>query len=143
MKKYSKEEIQNQLQNILSKHSSTQSHVESVESEFYNTFEMNTYSFDVLGSKLYVVTQSDHQPYIQEYIDSVNAGMPNKEVVIRRYATESKMSESFIDRVLGQMNQVSANPTLGIIGELNRIEHDLKPILDALERDKKIDDLLN
>jgi hypothetical protein len=140
MKKYSKEEIQNQLQNILSKHSSTQSHVESVESEFYNTFEMNTYSFDVLGSKLYVVTQSDHQPYIQEYIDSVNAGMPNKEVVIRRYATESKMSESFIDRVLGQMNQVSAN---GIIGELNRIEHDLKPILDALERDKKIDDLLN
>jgi hypothetical protein len=41
------------------------------------------------------------------------------------------------------MNQVSANPTLGIIGELNRIEHDLKPILDALERDKKIDDLLN
>jgi hypothetical protein len=42
MKKYSKEEIQNQLQNILSKHSSTQSHVESVESEFYNIFEMNT-----------------------------------------------------------------------------------------------------
>jgi len=143
MKKYSKEEIQNQLQNILTKHSSTQSHVESVESEFYNTFEMNTYSFDVLGSKLYVVTRSDHRPYIQEYIDSVNAGMPNKEAVIRRYTTESKMSESFIDRVLGQMNQVSPNPTLGIIGELNRIEHDLKPLLDALERDKKIDDLLN
>jgi hypothetical protein len=64
------------------------------------TLPILPHSFDVLGSKLYVVTRSDHQLYIQEYIDSVNAGMPNKEVVIRRYATESKMSESFIDPLI-------------------------------------------
>jgi hypothetical protein len=30
-----------------------------------------------------------------------------------------------------------------IIGELNRIELDLKPLLDAQKRDQKIDNLLN
>jgi hypothetical protein len=107
------------------------------------TIEMKVYSFDVLGSKLYVVTQSDHVPYIQEYIDSVNNGTPDKEGVIRKYATQhQKMSESLIDRMINQSGNVQSLP-IRIIGELNKIELDLKPLLDAQIRDKKIQNLLD
>ena len=74
MKQYSKEEIQNQLQSILNQYNQTahlsptqsQSHIQTQmsrsESELnlgeIPTIEMKVYSFDVLGSKLYVVTQS-------------------------------------------------------------------------------------
>lgn len=109
------------------------------------TIEMKVYSFDVLGSKLYVVTQSDHLSYIQEYIDSINAGKPDKDGVIRRYAIEyQRMSESLIDRLLNQVgkNSLSQLP-IRIISELNKIELDLKPLLDAQKRDQKIDNLLD
>lgn len=149
MKQYGKEEIQNQLQNILSKHSSTQSHIESrLKLDDIPTIEMKIYSFDVLGSKLYVITRSDHRPYIQEYIDSINNGAPDKDRVIRKYAIEyQKMSESLIDRMLGQVgsNLQSGYTSLpiGIISELNKIELDLRPLLDAQKRDQKIDNLLH
>jgi hypothetical protein len=147
MKQYSKEEIQNQLQNILSKHSSTQSHIESQKLDDIPTIEMKVYSFDVLGSKLYVITRSDHRPYIQEYIDSINNGSPDKDRVIRKYAIEyQKMSESLIDRMLDQVGSPQSGYTslpIGIISELNKIELDLKPLLDAQKRDQKIDNLLH
>jgi hypothetical protein len=157
MKQYSKEEIQNQLETILGKYNSaTQSHIQTQmsrsESELnldeIPTIEMKVYSFDVLGSKLYVVTQSDHLKYIQEYIDSINAGKPDKDGVIRRYAIEyQRMSESLIDRMLSQLRTdiqsgYSSLP-IRIISELNKIELDLKPLLDAQKRDQKIDNLLD
>ena len=111
----------------------------------YETIEMKVYSFDVLGSKLYVMTQSDHLPYIQEYIDSINNGNPDKEGVIRKYAIQfQNMSESLIDKLLSKPILTGANPIpVRIIGELNKIESDLKPILEAQKRDKKIENLLN
>ena len=86
MRKYSKEEISNQLQNILNQYNQSahlsptqsQSHIQTQMSRDLDnldeipTIEMKVYSFDVLGSKLYVVTQSNHLPYIQQYIDSIN-----------------------------------------------------------------------
>jgi len=109
------------------------------------TIEMKVYSFDVLGSKLYVVTQSDHVPYIQEYIDSINNGTPDKEGVIRKYATQhQKMSESLIDRLITLSNGKGINSLpIRIISELNKIELDIKPLLDAQMRDKKIQNLLD
>ena len=156
MKQYSKEEIQNQLETILGKYNSatqSQSHIQTQmsrsESELnlgeIPTIEMKVYSFDVLGSKLYVVTQSDHLSYIQEYIDSINTGKPDKDGVIRRYAMEyQKMSESLIDRLLNQVGKSSLSQLpVRIISELNKIELDLKPLLDAQKRDKKINDLFD
>lgn len=155
MKQYSKEEIQNQLETILGKYNSAtqSSHIQTqmsrseseLNSDEIPTIEMKVYSFDVLGSKLYVVTQSDHLSYIQEYIDSINAGKPDKDGVIRRYAMEyQRMSESLIDRLLNQVgkNSLSQLP-VRIISELNKIELDLKPLLDAQKRDQKINDLLD
>lgn len=111
------------------------------------TIEVKVYSFDVLGNKLYVTTQLDHLPYIKEYIDSINNGNPNKEGVIRKYAIEhQKISESLLDRIINQMGngaQSFQSLPIGIIGELNKIESYLKPLLDAQKRDKKIDDLLD
>ena len=164
MKQITKEEVQNQLQSILNQYNQTahlsptqsQSHIQTQmsrsESELnlgeIPTIEMKVYSFDVLGSKLYVFTQSDHLSYIQEYIDSINAGKPDKDAVIRRYAMEyQKMSESLIDRLLSQVrtNIQSGYSSLPvrIISELNKIELDLKPLLDAQKRDQKINDLLD
>ena len=153
MKQITKEEVQNQLQNILNqyKQNPNQSHIQTQMSrdtdnlEEIPTIEMKVYSFDVLGSKLYVVTQSDHLSYIQEYIDSINAGKPDKDAVIRRYAMEyQKMSESLIDRLLNQVGKSSLSQLpVRIISELNKIELDLKPLLDAQKRDQKINDLLD
>jgi len=161
MKQITKEEVQNQLQSILNQYNQTahlsltqsQSHIQTQmsrsESELnlgeIPTIEMKVYSFDVLGSKLYVVTQSDHLSYIQEYIDSINAGKPDKDGVIRRYAMEyQKMSESLIDRLLNQVGKSSLSQLpVRIISELNKIELDLKPLLDAQKRDQKINDLLD
>lgn len=153
MKQYSKEEIQNQLETILGKYNSAtqSSHIQTQMSRDTDnlgeipTLEMKVYSFDVLGSKLYVVTQSDHLSYIQEYIDSINAGKPDKDGVIRRYAMEyQKMSESLIDRLLNQIGKSSLSQLpVRIISELNKIELDLKPLLDAQKRDQKINDLLD
>jgi hypothetical protein len=57
------------------------------------------------------------------------------------------MSESLIDRMLGQVgsNLQSGYTSLpiGIISELNKIELDLRPLLDAQKRDQKIDNLLH
>lgn len=164
MKQITKEEVQNQLQTILNQYNQTahlsptqsQSHIQTQmsrsESELnlgeISTIEMKVHSFDVLGSKLYVLTQSDHLSYIQEYIDSINDGKPDKDGVIRRYAMEyQKMSESLIDRLLSQVNNkgkssISQLP-VRIIGELNKIESDLKPLLDAQKRDQKINNLLD
>jgi hypothetical protein len=155
MKQITKEEVQNQLQSILNqyKQNPNQSHIQTQmsrnESELnlgeIPTIEMKMYSFDVLGSKLYVVTQSDHLPYIQEYIDSINAGNPDKDGVIIKYAMEyQKMSESLIDRLLNQVGKSSVSQLpVRIISELNKIELDLKPLLDAQKRDQKITDLLD
>jgi hypothetical protein len=156
MKQYSKEEITNQLETILGKYNSAtqSSHIQTQMSRDMDnldeipTIEMKVYSFDVLGGKLYVVTQSNHLPYIQEYIDSINAGNPDKDGVIRKYAIEyQKMSESILDRMLSQVRtNIQSGYTslpIRIIGELNRIELDLKPLLDAQKRDQKIDNLLN
>lgn len=153
MKNYSKEEIQNQLETILGKYNSAtqSSHIQTQMSRGLDnsseipTIEVKVHSFDVLGNKLYVLTQSDHLSYIQEYIDSINAGNPDKDGVIRRYAIEyQKMSPSLIDRLLEQVgkNPLSQLP-VRIISELNKIELDLKPLLDAQKRDKKIDGLLD
>lgn len=156
MKQITKEEVENQLQSILNqyKQNPNQSHIQTQMSRDTDnlgeipTIEMKVYSFDVLGHKLYVVTQSDHQSYIQEYIDSINAGKPDKDGVIRRYAMEyQKMSESLIDRLLSQVrtNIQSGYSSLPvrIISELNKIELDVKPLLDAQKRDQKINDLLD
>lgn len=164
MKQYSKEEITNQLETILGKYkSATQSsHIQTqmsrdmdnldeiptIEMNEIPTIEMKVYSFDVLGGKLYVVTESNHLPYIQEYIDSINAGNPDKDSVIRKYAIEyQKISESILDRMLSQVRtNIQSGYTslpIRIIGELNKIELDLKPLLDAQKRDQKIDNLLN
>ena len=156
MKQITKEEVQNQLQNILNqyKQNPNQSHIQtqmSIDTDNLGeipTIEMKVYSFDVLGSKIYIVTQSDHLSYIQEYIDSINAGKPDKDGVIRRYAMEyQKMSESLIDRLLSQVRTdihsgYSSLP-IRIISELNKLELDLKPLLDAQKRDQKINDLLD
>jgi hypothetical protein len=155
MKQYSKE-ITNQLETILGKYNSAtqSSHIQAQMSRDMDnldempTIEMKVYSFDVLGGKLYVVTQSNHLPYIQEYIDSINAGNPDKDGVIRKYAIEyQKMSESILDRMLSQVrtniHSGYASLPIRIIGELNKIELDLKPLLDAQKRDQKIDNLLN
>ena len=86
--------------------------------------------------------------YIQQYIDSINAGNPDKDSVIRKYAIEyQKMSESILDRMLSQVRtDIHSGYTslpIRIIGELNRIELDLKPLLDAQKRDQKIENILN
>jgi hypothetical protein len=112
------------------------------------TIDTRVYSFDVLGSRIYVVTQSEHRKYIQDYIDSINSGKPDKDGIIRKYAIEyQKMSESILDRMLGQVrtniHSGYASLPIRIIGELNRIELDLKPLLDAQKRDQKIENLLN
>lgn len=156
MKQLSKEEIQNQLETILGKYNSAtqSSHIQTQMSrELDNigdipTIEMKIYSFDVLGSKLYFFTQPDHLPYIQEYIDSINAGNPDKDGAIRKYAIEyQKMSESQIDKMLSQVrtNIQSGYSSLPIriISELNKIESDLSPLLDAQKRDQKINNILN
>jgi hypothetical protein len=162
MRRYSKEEINNQLQNILNQYNQSahlsptqsQSHIQTQMSRDLDnldeipTIEMKVYSFDVLGSNLYVVTQSNHLPYIQQYIDSINAGNPDKDSVIRKYAIEyQKMSESILDRMLSQVKtSIHSGYTslpIRIIGELNRIESDLKPLLDAQKRDQKIENILN
>ena len=162
MRQYSKEEINNQLQNILNQYNQSahlsptqsQSHIQTQMSRDLDnldeipTIEMKVYSFDVLGSKLYVMTQSNHLPYIQQYIDSINAGNPDKDSVIRKYAIEyQKMSESILDRMLSQVKtSIHSGYTslpIRIIGELNRIESDLKPLLDAQKRDQKIENILN
>ena len=110
--------------------------------------EVKLYKFNVLGSKLYVTTQSDHLSYIQEYIDSINSGKPDKNGVIKKYAIEyQKMSESLLDRMLSQVGSdhksgYSLLP-IRITSELNKIESDIKPLLDAQKRDQKIDNLLN
>ena len=162
MRQYSKEEINNQLQNILNQYNQSahlsptqsQSHIQTQMSRDLDnldeipTIEMKVYSFDVLGSKLYVYAQSDHLTYIQQYIDSINAGNPDKDSVIRKYAIEyQKMSESILDRMLSQVRtDIHSGYTslpIRIIGELNRIELDLKPLLDAQKRDQKIENILN
>lgn len=157
MKQMTKEEVQSQLESILKQYnqsaqlSSTQSHIQTQMSRDVDnldelpTIGMKVYPFDVLGSKLYVVTQSDHISYIQEYIDSINSGKPDKDGVIRKYAMEyQKMSESLIDRLLNQLGNSSLSQLpIRIISELNRIELDLKPLLDAQKRDQKITDLLD
>lgn len=154
MKQLSKEEIQNQLETILGKYNSTtqSSHIQTQMSRENSgdipTIEMKIYSFDVLGSKLYFFTQPDHLPYIQEYIDSINAGNPDKDGVIRKYAIEyQRMSESLIDKMLSQVRtDIQSGYTslpIRIISELNKIESDLSPLLDAQKRDKKIDNILN
>ena len=162
MRQYSKEEINNQLQNILNQYNQSahlsptqsQSHIQTqMNRDLDNldeipTIEMKVYSFDVLGSKLYVVTHSNHLPYIQQYIDSINAGNPDKDSVIRKYAIEyQKMSESILDRMLSQVRtSIHSGYTslpIRIIGELNIIESDLKPLLDAQKRDQKIENILN
>jgi hypothetical protein len=151
MKSY-KEEIQNGLETILSKYNSAtqSSHIQTQMDNLDEipTIEMKVYSFDVLGSKLYVYAQSDQLTYIQEYIDSINDGKPDKDGVIRNYAIEyQKMSESILDRMLSQVrtniHSGYASLPIRIIGELNRIELDLKPLLDAQKRDQKIENLLN
>lgn len=127
-------ELPTELQNILNQYNQT-SHLSPTQSQSNkqdisfepdevptHTIEMKVYSFDVLGSKLYILTKSDHLPYIQDYINTINSGKPDKDMVIRKYAIEyQKMSESL----------------------LNRIELDLKSILDAQKRDQKINDILD
>jgi hypothetical protein len=142
MKQYNKENSSTQSSHIQTQMSRDLDNFDNI-----STIEIKIYPFDVLGSKLYVVTQPNHLPYIQEYIDSINAGNPDKDRVIRRYAIEyQKMSESLIDRMLSKVgsNLHSGYTSLPIriIGELNIIESDLKPILDAQKRDQKINDLL-
>ena len=107
---------------------------------------MKVYTFDVFNYKLYVVTQIDHVPYIQKYIDTINNGNPDKDSIIREYAINNQnMSESLIERILNNKNNnvFSGKQYSGIYSELDRVEHDLKHIIDALKRDKKINNLLD
>ena len=143
------ENIPKELQDIIDKHQMTpmkrtlDDHLSQGE---VPTIEMKVCTFDVFNSKLFIVTQTDHEPYIQKYIDSVNNGNPDKDSVIREYAINNQhMSESLIDRLLNNKknNVISGKFYSGIYSELNRVEHDLKPILEALKRDKKIDNLLD
>lgn len=125
-----KEEIQNQLNKILQ--NSNISMRDPNDLDEIPTMEIKTYSFDVLGYKLYVITQTDHLPYIKDYINSVNSGNPDKEGVIKKYAMEyQNMSESLIENLLKKHNGFYNSIPVRIIGELNQIERDLKPLLDA------------
>ncbi len=138
--------IPKELQDILDKHTPmSRSNTQNIlDDQNVPTIEMKVYSFDVFNNKLFVITQTDHIPYIQKYIDTVNNGNPDKDSVIREYAINQNMSESLIDRLLNNKNN---NTIIGLPGrlysELNRVEQDLKPILESIKRDKKIDNLLN
>ena len=95
--------------------------------------------FNVLESVYHIYSQSENEPYIKEYIDSINAGKPDRDSIIRKYAVEvSKLSEDKIDYVLEK------NPHyIRLYSEFQRIDEQLKPIFNILNRDKKIDDLLD
>jgi len=76
-------------------------------------------SFEVQGTKIFVVNEPSLLPYIQEYIDSVNSGNPDKEGILTKYCH-------------GELTLT-----------LNKIELDIKPILDKLKRNKRIKDILD
>jgi hypothetical protein len=88
-----------------------------------NEIKMEIKTFDVFGSKLYVFVNSEDLIYIEEYIETVRQGKPDAATIIKKYMKEINSSRIF--------------------SYLNQVERDLKPFLDALKRDKKIDDLLS
>lgn len=141
--------IPKELQDIIDKHQMTpmkRTLEDHLNESDVRTIEMKVYTFDVFNYKLYVVTQIDHVPYIQKYIDTIKNGNPDKDSVIREYAINNQnMSESLIERILNNKNNnvISGKQYSGIYSELNRVEHDLKHIIDALKRDKKINNLLD
>ncbi len=143
MKKATKEEIQTQLDNLI-KNNPPMSRINSDEDNM-NSVEMGVSSFDIFGSKLFVLLLSDQVEYVKEYIDTIVAGSPDKESVVRRYARDNQeLEESFIDRMIKNNPYilVGSNSPIRIVSTLNAIDRDLEPILNALKRDKKIDDIL-
>jgi hypothetical protein len=91
--------------------------------------ELKVYSLEVFESKIFVYTEPSLLPYIQEYIDSVNARNPDKDKVIKKYETDYQITD--------------AHKSVRLILELNKIESDIKPILDKIKRNKKIKDILD
>ena len=109
------------------------------------TISVFAHTFDIFGSKLYVIADDESLPYIKEYIESVKNGTPDKEGIIKKYMqeTEGMRSDKFETIMKKFPNILMSNSSPARISSyLNQVERDLKPILEALVRDKKIDDLL-
>lgn len=88
-----------------------------------NRMTIQVHTFNVHGYRVFTYCEAYILPYIERYIDSVNSGNPNKESIINE---------------LREYHYYSAS----VISEINRIEHGIKPILDAIAREKKINQIM-
>jgi hypothetical protein len=89
-----------------------------------NRVTIQVHTFNVHGHMLFTYCEADILPYIERYIDSVNSGNPDKESII---------------------NELRAGAGRGVypvISEINNIEHEIKHILDAIAREKKINQIM-
>lgn len=97
-----------------------------ISEDFYQGIAIRTYSYEIFDSKFFVVLNSDDEPYISMYIDSVKFGNPDKEPVVRKWLDDTKSISSS-----------------RIYSLLNNIERQLQPILDIIKRDTRINDILD
>lgn len=91
--------------------------------------QMGVYKFKIFDRFLYVFTQTEYVRYIEEYIESILSGNPDKDAVITSFSIDTGIPKNSIGAIR-------------IVSDLEKIEINLKPILEAIKRDKKIDDLL-
>jgi len=118
---------------------------EHLDNSEMRTINMITKKFEIFGSKLYVFVDDESLTYVEQYIETVRQGNPDKESVVKKYMEEI---HSFEKDQLENIMKRNPNILMGsnshrIVSYLNQIERDLKPILEAIKRDKKIDDLLS
>jgi len=106
-----------------------------MEETYDTTINIFTKGFEIFGYMLYVVADYESLPYIEQYIETVRQGNPDKEIVIKRY-----MEEIYV--IMNKNPNIPLGSNSRFFIYLDKIERDLSPILEAIKRDKKIDDLL-
>ena len=110
------------------------------------TIEVKIFDFDVFDKKIYIVSTSQNYPYIKYYIESIISGKPDKEGTFRKYALESddsRFDNIKIDELLTIFKDKLDRFPIAISGELNKVDESLSSILNAIKREKKIDNLLS
>lgn len=106
------------------------------------TIVYNVYEFEIFNNKIHAVTFDINVPYFKEYIENVINGNPDKISIIRKYATEVEgMSQATFDKILSTYGE--SNIPSRITKELELFEKSIRPIIDSIIREKKIDSLLN
>lgn len=93
---------------------------------------IKTYTYDIFGYKYYTMLTSTDVDYVEMYIDMINNKKPDKMIVVEKYLKDNNIPSN------------SQGPSVArILAVLNNVELDLKSILDSIERESKIDSLLD